>query len=58
MKKEQLIEVYHRFRRWQQEGPRFVNRHEDIVQHCQNCGTEFADNYCPRCRLSHFLASK
>ena len=49
MKKEQLIEVYHRFRRWQQEGPRFVNRHEDIVQHCQNCGTEFADNYCPRC---------
>lgn len=42
MKKEQLIEYY---RRWQQEGPQYVNRHEDTVQHCQNCGTEFSDNY-------------
>lgn len=49
MKKEQLIEYYRRFRRWQQEGPQYVNRHKDTVQHCQNCGTEFADNYCPRC---------
>lgn len=49
MKKEQLTEWYRRFRRWQQEGPQFVNRHQDTVQHCQNCGTEFADNYCPRC---------
>lgn len=49
MKKQQLIEYYHRFRRWQQEGPQYVNRHEDTVQHCHNCGTEFADNFCPRC---------
>lgn len=39
MKKEQY------YRRWQQEGPQYVNRHEDTVQHCQNCGTEFSDNY-------------
>ena len=49
MKKQQLIECYHRFRRWQQEGPQYVNRHQDSVQHCHNCGTEFADNFCPRC---------
>lgn len=49
MIKEQLIDYYHRFRRWQQEGPHYVNRHPDTVQHCHNCGTEFADNFCPRC---------
>ena len=49
MNREQLIDYYHRFRRWQHEVPQYVNRHEDTVQHCQNCGTEFADNYCPRC---------
>lgn len=49
MKKQQLIEGYHRFRRWQQEGPHYVNHFQDTVQHCQNCGTEFADNFCPRC---------
>jgi hypothetical protein len=49
MKKQQLIECYHRFRRWQQEGPHYVNHYQDTVQHCQNCGTEFADNFCPRC---------
>lgn len=31
------------------EEPHYVNRHEDSVQHCCNCGTEFADNFCPRC---------
>ena len=40
---------YHRFRHWQQEGPQFVNKHADTVLHCSNCGTEFADNFCPRC---------
>lgn len=40
---------YHRFRRWQQAEPHYVNRHQDIVQHCHNCGTEFRDNFCPRC---------
>ena len=49
MNKEQLIDYYHRFRCWQQEGSHYVNRYEDTVQHCQNCGTEFADNHCPRC---------
>ena len=47
--KAQLIERYRHFCRWQQEGPRYVNRHPDTVQHCQNCGTEFTDNFCPRC---------
>ena len=49
MSKEQLIAYYHRFCRWQHEVPHYVNRHEDTVQHCHNCGTEFADNFCPRC---------
>ena len=40
---------YHRFSRWQQAEPHYVNRHQDIVQHCHNCGTEFRDNFCPRC---------
>ena len=49
MSKEQLIAYYHRFCRWQHEVPHYVNRHEDTVQHCHNCGTTFSDNFCPRC---------
>lgn len=49
MNKEQLIAYYHRFCRWQHEVPRYVNRHEGEVRHCHNCGTEFSDNFCPRC---------
>ena len=49
MNKEQLIQYYHRFCRWQQAEPRYVNRHEGEVRHCHNCGTEFSDNFCPRC---------
>ena len=49
MTRRQLIAYYRRFCRWQQEVPQYVNRHETEVQHCHNCGTEFADNYCPRC---------
>jgi uncharacterized paraquat-inducible protein A len=49
MNKEQLIAYYHRFCRWQHEIPHYVNRHEDTVQHCHNCGTTFSDNFCPRC---------
>ena len=49
MNKEQLIQKYHRFCQWQQAEPHHVNRHADTVQHCHNCGTEFSDNYCPRC---------
>ena len=49
MNKEQLKQYYHRFSRWQQSKPHYVNRHQDIVQYCHNCGTKFADNFCPRC---------
>ena len=42
-------EFYRRFCRWQQAGQHYVNRHEGSVQYCHNCGTEFADNFCPRC---------
>ena len=45
----QLKAYYRRFCRWQQAEPHYVNRHEGSVQHCHNCGTEFADNFCPRC---------
>lgn len=49
MNKEQLLQYYHRFCRWQQAVPHYVNRHQDTVQCCHNCGTRFADNFCPRC---------
>ena len=49
MNKEQLRRCLQRFSRWQQAGPHYVNRYMDTVQHCQNCGTEFRDNFCPRC---------
>ena len=49
MIREQLKQYYRRFSRWQQTLPHYVNRHEGEVQHCHNCGTEFADNFCPRC---------
>ena len=49
MNKEQLRQYYHRFRHWQHDMPHYVNRHQDIIQHCRNCGTEYADNFCPRC---------
>lgn len=47
--KSELLAYYHRFCRWQQSVPHYVNRHADTVQHCHNCGNEFADNFCPRC---------
>ena len=47
--KRMFKEYYDRFCRWQRAVPQYVNRHEDTVQHCCNCGTEFADNFCPRC---------
>ena len=49
MNKEQLLQYYHRFCRWQQAVPHYVNRHQDTVLCCHNCGTRFADNFCPRC---------
>ena len=49
MNKEQLRQYYHRFCHWQQTVPHYASRHEGEVLHCHNCGTEFADNFCPRC---------
>ena len=49
MRKEQLIAYYHRFCRWQQAVPHYVNRHVGEVQHCHNCDSEFEGNFCPVC---------
>ena len=49
MNKEQLKQKFDRFCRWQQEAPHYVNRHEGAPRRCHNCGTEFSDNFCPRC---------
>lgn len=49
MNKEQLKQKFDRFCRWQQEAPHYANRHEGAPRRCHNCGTEFADNFCPRC---------
>ncbi|MCR5366173.1 MAG: DUF3667 domain-containing protein, partial [Prevotella sp.] len=49
MNKEQLRKYYHRFCRWQQAEPHYVNRHKDTVQHCHNCDNEFEGNFCPIC---------
>lgn len=40
---------YHRFCRWQQALPHFVNRHEGTELRCHNCDTEFTGNFCPIC---------
>ena len=49
MNKEQIRQYYCRFCHWQKAAPHYVNRHKDTLRHCHNCGTEFADNFCPRC---------
>ena len=49
MIREQFKQYYRRYCRWQQSLPHYVNRHQDVMQHCHNCGTEFRDNFCPRC---------
>jgi len=49
MNMEQFKQYYRRFCHWQQSAPHYVNRHQDSLQHCHNCGTEFSDNFCPRC---------
>lgn len=43
-----LREIYRRFRAWQQNPFDYTNRSEH-VERCANCGTEFNDNFCPRC---------
>lgn len=49
MNKGLLIQYYHRSCRWRQAEPCYVNQHEGEIWHGHNCGTEFFDNYCPRC---------
>ncbi len=49
MNKEKLRQYYLRFCRWQQARPHYVNRHQDTVLHCHNCGTQFTGNFCPLC---------
>lgn len=43
-----LRERYKRFRAWQQNPFDYTNHSEHLVR-CANCGTEFSDNFCPRC---------
>ena len=43
-----LRELYRRFRAWQQNPFDYTNHSEHLVR-CANCGTEFSDNFCPRC---------
>ena len=43
-----LRECYRRFRAWQLNPFDYTNHSEHLVR-CANCGTEFSDNFCPRC---------
>lgn len=48
MNKEKIKQLYHRFRQWQK-APFDYDMPLDKQQHCNNCGYDFAGNYCPRC---------
>ena len=41
-------ERWRRFRAWQ-ENPFDYTNHSEHTMRCANCGTEFRDNFCPRC---------
>lgn len=43
-----LKERYRRFRAWQKNPFTYTN-HSTHPTRCVNCGTEFNDNFCPRC---------
>lgn len=43
-----LREKYRRFKSWQLNPFDYFNRSEHL-ERCANCGTEFNDNFCPRC---------
>ncbi len=43
-----LREKYQRFRAWQLNPFDYTN-HSVHTERCVNCGTEFSDNFCPRC---------
>lgn len=46
--KMNLKERWRRFRAWQ-ESPFDYTNHSEHATRCANCGTEFSDNFCPRC---------
>lgn len=48
MKKQRLKEKLEQFRQWQ-EQPFDYNYSPDRVVHCNNCGHEYAGNFCPVC---------
>lgn len=43
-----LRERYRWFRTWQEHPFDYAN-HSEHTTRCTNCGTEFRDNFCPRC---------
>ena len=43
-----LRERYRWFRTWQEHPFDYAN-HSEHTTRCANCGTEFRDNFCPRC---------
>ena len=43
-----ISKIYSRFLAWQHNPVSYVNKSQGTVR-CANCGTEFADNFCPRC---------
>ena len=43
-----IQEKLERFRQWQHDPRHYENRSHGS-ERCRNCGTEYADNYCPRC---------
>ncbi|MCR5819568.1 MAG: DUF3667 domain-containing protein [Bacteroidaceae bacterium] len=47
-KNRNLKEWWRRFRAWQENPFDYTNHSEHTIR-CANCGTEFRDNFCPRC---------
>lgn len=48
MAKMTLKQRYRQFLRWQRSPLHYENKTQGAVT-CANCGTEFCDNFCPRC---------
>ena len=46
--KKMNLKERRRFRAWQ-ENPFDYTNHSEHTTRCANCGTEFRDNFCPRC---------
>lgn len=41
--------AFQKFRAWQRNPFNYKNNSGGQTWHCQNCGTDFTDNFCPRC---------